>query len=612
MRRTILLLSLVLATALSAFAQGSNAATAAAIAPTGSTSGNLSDQFSSHWWKVTLTANGYLRVQTSSGSTVDVDLSIYDVNGTSYLGGDSRSGTISDAFVFLKSGTFFINAYRGGGTSGAYTLTTTFTSPARNADTEPNDATAQALTLAPNSSSTGHLGFFGSGAADESDYWKITTTQDGWLRVQVRNDSLDLRGDLLFDVDVSVYDINGSSYVTGSSASGTFSQAAAFLRPGTYYVKVYRGGGRAGSYEIKADLFPPGRANDVEGNDTYQTASAATVNGTVTGHIGYFSDGVTDQGDYWKFTIPGNGKVVVQVTNDSLDQSGARFDVDVNMYDINGSSYVAGDSRTGTFSECIAYLKGGTYYIRPYRGIGNAGSYAMTINFAAPSRADDGDGNEDPATAKVLTYNIGNSGHLGYFGNGATDNADYWKLTAPSNDSIYIQITSDVSVDVDLSVYEPNASNYITGDARTGPYSQAGFKPVAGSTYYIRTYRGLGIAGSYSILATRSSATVSVEENTADALIPTELALDQNYPNPFNPSTTIRFSLPQTSDVRVSVLTVLGQEVAVLVNGTLSAAEHVAMWNGKGHDGREMPSGMYLIRLQAGDRQIVRKAMLLR
>src|SRR3990172_1410142 len=35
-------------------------------------------------------------------------------------------------------------------------------------------------------------------------------------------------------------------------------------------------------------------------------------NGTVTGHIGYFSNGVTDQGDYWKFTIPVNGKVVVQ------------------------------------------------------------------------------------------------------------------------------------------------------------------------------------------------------------------------------------------------------------------------------------------------------------
>lgn len=612
MRRSILILGFVLAASLCTFAQGSNFGTAVAIAPNGNATGIISDQSTTHWWKVTLTANGYLRVQTTSGGTVDIDLSIWDVNGTSYITGDSKSGPTSEAFAFLKPGTYYINPYRGGGTGGAYSLTTTFTSPSRSADTEPNDVNAQALTLAPNSSATGHIGFFGAGASDERDVWKITTTQDCWLRVQVRNDSLDLRGDNLFDIDVSMYDINGTSYVTGDSRSGTFSQAAAFLRPGTYYVVLYRGVGRAGSYEIKADAFPPGRANDVEGNDTYQTASTATVNGTVTGHIGYFSDGVSDQGDYWKFTIPGNGKVVVQITNDSLDVSGIRFDVDVSMYDVNGSSYITGDSRTGTFSECIAYLKGGTYYIRPYRGLGNAGSYSMTVNYTAPSRADDGDGNDDPATAKALTYGIVNSGHIGYFGNGVTDNGDYWKLTAPSGDSIYIQITSDASVDVDLSIYDTNGSSYITGDSRTSTYSQAGFKPVAGSTYYIRAYRGLGNAGSYSILATRSSTAVSVEKNPADAFVPTELALEQNYPNPFNPSTTVRFSLPRTGDVRVAVYTMLGQEVAVLVHGTLSAAMHTATWNGEDSYGREMPSGTYLIRLQAGDKQIVSKAILLR
>ena len=612
MRRTILILGLVLATSLSTFGQGSNVATAVAIAPTGNATGILSDQSTKHWWKVTLTANGYLRVQVTSGTTVDVDLSIYDVNGTSYISGDAQSGSTSDAFAFLKPGTYYINPYRGGGTGGAYSITTTFTSPTRNGDTEPNDLATQALTLAPNTSSTGHVGFFGSGASDERDYWKITTTQDCWLRVQVRTDSIDLRGDYLFDIDLSMYDINGISYVTGDSRSGTFSQAAAFLRPGTYYVLLYRASGRAGSYDIKADVFPPGRANDVEGNDTYQTASTATVNGTVTGHLGYFSDGAADASDYWKFTIPGNGKVIVQITNDSLDQSGVRFDVDVSMYDVNGSSYVTGDSRTGTFSECSAYLKGGTYYIRPYRAAGNAGSYAMTINYTAPARTDDGDGNDDPATAKGLTYGITNSGHLGYYGNGVTDNADYWKLTATSSDSIYIQITSDASIDVDLSIHEPNGTSYISGDARTSSYSQAGFKPIAGSTYFIRAYRGLGAAGSYSILATRSSAAVSVEKNPADALIPTELVLEQNYPNPFNPSTTIRFNLPERTDVRVAVYTMLGQEVAVLVDETLSAAVHAATWNGRDRHGIEMPSGSYLIRLQAGEKQIVKKAMLVR
>jgi hypothetical protein len=45
--------------------------------------------------------------------------------------------------------------------------------------------------------------------------------------------------------------------------------------------------------------------------------------------------------------------------------------------------------------------------------------------------------------------------------------------------------------------------------------------------------------------------------------IPTSVTLDQNYPNPFNPETVIRFELPQQAEVRLEIVNVLGQTIAV-------------------------------------------------
>jgi hypothetical protein len=72
-------------------------------------------------------------------------------------------------------------------------------------------------------------------------------------------------------------------------------------------------------------------------------------------------------------------------------------------------------------------------------------------------------------------------------------------------------------------------------------------------------------------------------------------ALGQNYPNPFNPSTTISFQLAQPSHVTLTVYDALGREVAVLVNGIMSAGSHDARW-----DAHNAPSGVYYYVLRAG------------
>jgi len=90
-------------------------------------------------------------------------------------------------------------------------------------------------------------------------------------------------------------------------------------------------------------------------------------------------------------------------------------------------------------------------------------------------------------------------------------------------------------------------------------------------------------------------------------VVPGEIALGQNYPNPFNPGTTILFSLPERSDVKIEVFNVLGQKVSTLIDDQLEAGDHTVEFDGDG-----LANGVYLYRLTAGNAKISRKMLLLK
>jgi hypothetical protein len=103
------------------------------------------------------------------------------------------------------------------------------------------------------------------------------------------------------------------------------------------------------------------------------------------------------------------------------------------------------------------------------------------------------------------------------------------------------------------------------------------------------------------------------EHSDGIALIPTEFALKQNYPNPFNPITTIRFDLPRAGFVTLEIFNTLGQKVRTLMlNDLFDAGYHQSIWDGQNNSGQRVSSGLYLIRLSAGDRIQNCKAILLR
>ena len=89
--------------------------------------------------------------------------------------------------------------------------------------------------------------------------------------------------------------------------------------------------------------------------------------------------------------------------------------------------------------------------------------------------------------------------------------------------------------------------------------------------------------------------------------LPLAFNLCQNYPNPFNPTTTIRYALPSSANVKIAVYDLLGREIATLVNEELSAG-----WKEVGWNGSAFSSGIYFYNLQAGGFAEVKKLMLLK
>ncbi len=89
--------------------------------------------------------------------------------------------------------------------------------------------------------------------------------------------------------------------------------------------------------------------------------------------------------------------------------------------------------------------------------------------------------------------------------------------------------------------------------------------------------------------------------------------LVSNYPNPFNPTTTIEFSLPERSMVKVEVFDILGRKVSTLINNQeFNAGLQRLVWNGKNDNGVQMVSGAYIYRISSDKYSVTKKMMLIK
>ena len=89
--------------------------------------------------------------------------------------------------------------------------------------------------------------------------------------------------------------------------------------------------------------------------------------------------------------------------------------------------------------------------------------------------------------------------------------------------------------------------------------------------------------------------------HVAPNALPVSYVLNQNYPNPFNPTTTISYSLPEQSDVNLTIFDIRGQEVIRLQDVEKQPGNYEVQWNGLDQSGNQVSTGVYFCQLQVDD-----------
>jgi len=108
--------------------------------------------------------------------------------------------------------------------------------------------------------------------------------------------------------------------------------------------------------------------------------------------------------------------------------------------------------------------------------------------------------------------------------------------------------------------------------------------------------------------------TISYSEMGTDneELLPIQYALYQNYPNPFNPTTTLRYDLPETGHLTITIYDMLGRHIKTLINQTQDAGYRSVIWDATNDYGKPVSAGIYLYQIQAGEYISTKKMVLLK
>jgi len=86
-----------------------------------------------------------------------------------------------------------------------------------------------------------------------------------------------------------------------------------------------------------------------------------------------------------------------------------------------------------------------------------------------------------------------------------------------------------------------------------------------------------------------------------NGMLPSDCCLYQNYPNPFNPTTTLQYSLPEQSDIRLNIFDITGRKIKQWSISNQQPGWHEVIWDGNDMNGNTVSTGVYIYSLQAGD-----------
>jgi len=329
---------------------------------------------------------------------------------------------------------------------------------------------------------------------------------------------------------------------------------------------------------------------------------------------GYYSAGLAFSGEYLFFTDPDHtsnifvldpetGNIITYFPTNSTYCDGLAY-IDPYLYvrDNNNNSIKVLNPTNGNIVRVIypqVYLYGGldggnnrlfasdgytVYELNPQNGsvinsfYVNNGAYGLGFTgerlFTSISWA--GIDEYDPNTGSFIR-NISSTGYAGLAGGGKHDAK--WLVENPEN----VTISAGDSVVINLSLITPSELGHYTADI-------------------------ILESNDPDLLITQLQVVLDVvtgveEENS----LPTLYSLYNNYPNPFNPTTTIKYDIPEQSYVTIKIYTIVGEEVATLLNEEQNAGRYQIQWNAS-----ELASGVYFYRLQAGQFSDTKKLILMK
>lgn len=385
------------------------------------------------WYKVTTNADGLLRITATSGNGQRIYVYLYDNDGTTQLNNAYSETSVvlnTDGLAvgtyYVKVKTYYVDGFV------PYTLADSLFEPTQANDAEPNGTKAQAKVLPLNGSKTGHVNYYYNLQKDSADWYKVTTNVDGLLRITATPANGKRIRVFLYDKDGTT--LLNSTYSTLSAVINTDGLAA-----GTYYVKV----ASYYSYEFEPytlsdSLFEPAQANDAEPNNSKDDAITLPLNGSKTGHVGYYYNLQRDSADWHKVTTNADGQLRVTATS----ANGQR--VYVYLYDNNGTTLLSAAYSTTSAVISVDGLTSGTYYIKVncyynYEFV----PYTLSDSLFTYSNAIDTNENGKPYQAKTMMANSANEGHVGFYYNNTRDTVDWWKINYTGSGDLKFTINEE-------------------------------------------------------------------------------------------------------------------------------------------------------------------------
>ncbi|HEX5155262.1 MAG TPA: pre-peptidase C-terminal domain-containing protein [Parafilimonas sp.] len=447
------------------------------LALNGNNSGAIGTSTDQDWWKVTTTGDGKLDVGISVSNGLYLWCQIYDNDGTTLLSQDYTSSTKTVSKDGLAAGTYYLKLYPYyAGEKPNYTISNTLTVPTQANDDEPNNTKGQAKVLTLNGKKTGHINYYYNGARDGEDWYKVTTTADGRLRLTMASANGQYVWAYLFDNDGTTQLAAG--YTNSTSAVVNKDGLAA----GTYYIRVntYYNTDWA-PYTLSDSLFSPTEPNDAEPDSTRGQALTLPLNGSKKGHINYYYNNHRDSVDWYKVTTNGDGRLRLTM------KSGNGQNVWAYLFDNDAKTQLAAGYTSG---EAVVVnkdgLAAGTYYVRVNTYYTTEWApYTLSDSLFKPTQANDTEPNDSKAQALTLPLNGSVTGHTNYYYKLKKDSADWYKLTTDKDGMITIGIQSHNGQNVWAYLFDNNGTTQLAAAYSSGSTSY-NFDGLKKGTYYIR------------------------------------------------------------------------------------------------------------------------------